>query len=149
MRNDFFNTEARTFFQHRGTKTQRMNREEINKLSGIILDSAIVHTQLGPGLLESIYEVCLCRELNSGGINFKKQLIIPIHYKGELVEGGLKLDILVEDEIIVELESVDIMHPVYSSQLLTYLRLTNKKLGLLINFNVPKLKDGFERIIMC
>lgn len=125
-----------------------MNKENINKISGVILDSAIeVHKQLGPGLLESVYEVCLCKELNSRGVNFLRQVSLPINYKGETLDADFRIDILVEEEIIIELKSVEIMHPVYTAQILTYLKLADKKLGLLINFNVPKLIDGYKRII--
>ena len=125
-----------------------MNKECINKFSGIILDSAIeVHKQLGPGLLESVYEVCLCKELELRNINFLRQVLLPIIYKGEALNYDYRIDILVENEIVVELKSVDILHPVFEAQLLTYLKLSDKKLGLLINFNVPKLIDGFKRLI--
>jgi len=125
-----------------------LNKESINKLSGIILDSAIeVHKQLGPGLLESVYEVCLCKELELRKVNFLKQVPLPIIYKGEVLNYDYRIDILVENEIVVELKSVDILHPVFEAQLLTYLKLSDKKLGLLINFNVPKLIDGFKRLI--
>ncbi len=125
-----------------------MNKEGINRLSGIILDSAIeVHRQLGPGLLESVYEVCLCKELELRNVKFLKQVPLPIIYKGETLNYEFRIDILVENEIVVELKSVDILHPVYEAQLLTYLKLSDKKLGLLINFNVPKLIDGFKRLI--
>ena len=125
-----------------------MSEQEINILSGNILDSAIeVHRHLGPGLLESVYESCLCKELNLRNINYKRQVIIPVKYKGELVNANLKIDIIVENEIVLELKSVEIMLPLFSAQLLSYLRLTEKKLGLLINFNVPKLIDGFKRIV--
>ena len=125
-----------------------MNKEFINKLSGIILDSAIeVHRHLGPGLLESVYEVCLCKELELRNVKFLKQVPLPIVYKGEKLNYDYRIDILVENEIVVELKSVDILHPVFEAQLLTYLKLADKKLGLLINFNVPKLIDGFKRLI--
>ena len=125
-----------------------MNKECINKFSGIILDSAIeVHKQLGPGLLESVYEVCLCKELKLRNVKFLKQVPLPIIYKGEILNYDYRIDILVENEIVVELKSVDILHPVFEAQLLTYLKLSDKKLGLLINFNVPKLIDGFKRLI--
>ncbi len=153
------------FIQHRDTKAQNlqkllskfyasneikndMDEEKLNILSGIILDSAIeVHRNLGPGLLESVYEICLCKEFDLRNIKFQRQVLIPITYKGIQLKDCLKIDILVEDSIIIESKSVEIMHPVYSAQLLSYLRLTKKKLGLLINFNVPKLIDGFKRII--
>ncbi len=125
-----------------------MNKEEINKLSGIILDSAIeVHKILGPGLLESVYEICLCKELDLRKIEFKRQVLLPIEYKGEKLDADYRIDILVENEIIIELKSVEILHPVFEAQLLTYLKLADKKLGLLINFNVPRLIDGFKRMI--
>jgi GxxExxY protein len=125
-----------------------MRLEELNIISGKILDCAIeVHRQLGPGLLESVYEACLCKEFEIRKINFNRQVPVPIIYKGERVNSDLKIDVLVENEIIIELKSVEIITPVYKSQLLTYLRLANKRLGLLINFNVPKLMDGYSRVI--
>ena len=125
-----------------------MKREDINKLSGIILDSAIeVHRNLGPGLLESVYESCLCKEFDLRKINYQRQVSLPIKYKGEQLDADYRIDMLVENEIIIELKSVDIMHPVFKAQLLTYLKLANKNLGLLINFNVPKLVDGFKRMV--
>ena len=125
-----------------------MKRDDINKLSGIILDSAIeVHRNLGPGLLESVYESCLCKEFDLRKINYQRQVSLPIKYKGEQLDADYRIDMLVENEIIIELKSVDIMHPVFKAQLLTYLKLANKNLGLLINFNVPKLVDGFKRMV--
>lgn len=125
-----------------------MSEQEMNILSGNILDSAIeVHRHLGPGLLESVYESCLCKELDLRKINYRRQVIIPVKYKGELVNANLKIDVIVENEIVLELKSVEIMLPLFSAQLLSYLRLTEKKLGLLINFNVPKLIEGFKRIL--
>ena len=125
-----------------------MNKEQINKLSGIILDSSIeVHKILGPGLLESVYEICLCKEFDLRGVRYKRQVTLPIEYKGEELDADFRIDILVEDEIIIELKSVEILHPVFEAQLLTYLKLADKRLGLLINFNVPRLIDGFKRLI--
>jgi GxxExxY protein len=125
-----------------------LKREELNKFSGIVLDSAIeVHRNLRPGLLESVYETCLCKEFDLRKINYQRQVSIPIKYKGEQLDADYRIDILVENEIIIELKSVDILHPVFKAQLLTYLKLANKNLGLLINFNVPKLVDGFNRMI--
>ena len=125
-----------------------MEDKDLNIISGKILDSSIeVHRHLGPGLLESVYQYCLCKEFSLRNINYEKQVLVPIHYKGELVNSDLRVDILVEKEIIIELKSVETMHPVYTAQLLTYLKLMNKRLGLLINFNVPLLVDGFKRII--
>ncbi|MDP2362767.1 MAG: GxxExxY protein [Ignavibacteria bacterium] len=125
-----------------------MNKEQINKLSGIILDCSIeVHRNLGPGLLESVYEVCLCKELSLKGVKFLRQVLLPVNYKGEELDADYRIDILVEDEIIIELKSVELMNPVYEAQLLTYLKLADKKLGLLINFNVPRLIDGYKRML--
>jgi len=125
-----------------------MNMDELNKLSGIILDSSIeVHRNLGPGLLESVYEVCLCKELASKGVRYERQVALPVVYKGETLNADFRIDILVDDKIVVELKAVELLMPVHKAQLLTYLKLTDKKLGLLINFNVPRLIDGFVRII--
>ena len=125
-----------------------MSKEQLNRISGIILDSAIeVHRNLGPGLLESVYEVCLCKELQLRNLKYLRQVPLPVNYKGSLLDAEYKIDILVENEIIVELKAVEVLLPVHEAQLLTYLKLADKKLGLLINFNVPKLVDGFKRMI--
>ena len=122
--------------------------EKLNELSGIILDSCIeVHRHTGPGLLESIYEKCLCKEFDLRGIDYKRQVVIPINYKGFSVDAYLKVDLIVVNEIIIELKAVENLDRIHSAQLLTYLKLTNKKLGLLINFNVSKLIEGFKRVI--
>ena len=125
-----------------------MNKEELNSFGSIILDSSIeVHKQLGPGLLESVYELSLFKELSSRNIKVQRQVPIPVVYKGEDLNAEFKIDILVQNEIIIELKAVEIILPVHKAQLLTYLRLSEKKLGYLINFNVPKLIDGFNRIV--
>jgi len=122
--------------------------ESLNKITEKIIGCAIeVHKNLGPGLLESIYESALCYELNEKGIKYEKQLEIPIIYKG-LSLGDYRLDLLVENEIIVELKAVDRMEPVFEAQILTYLKVTSKKIGLIINFNAPILKNGIKRIIL-
>ena len=118
------------------------------KTSGIILDSCItVHNIMGPGLLESIYEQCLMKEFELRMVKAKNQVPISLIYKTYELSRELKIDILVENEIILELKSCEIMHPVYEAQIISYLKLTNKKLGFLINFNVPVLKDGFKRYL--
>ncbi len=123
-----------------------MSREHLNKLSKIILDSSIeVHRNLGPGLLESVYEVCLCKELNLRDINLQRQISLPVEYKNEKLDVDFRIDVLVENEIIIELKAVEFLLPVHEAQLLTYLKLADKRLGFLINFNVPKLVDGFKR----
>lgn len=125
-----------------------MENPELNKLAGMILDSCItVHRIMGPGLLESIYEICLMKELEIRNIKAKNQVVIPLVYKGYELFKEFKIDILVENEIIIELKSSEIMHPVYEAQIISYLKLSNKKLGFLINFNVPLLKDGFKRYV--
>jgi GxxExxY protein len=125
-----------------------MLEKERNNLSKIILDSSIkVHKQLGPGLLESVYEVRLYKELTNINIACQRQVYLPIVYKNEKLDADFKIDILVENEIIVELKAVEQMLPVHHAQILTYLKLYNKRLGLLINFNTPKLIAGFKRII--
>jgi GxxExxY protein len=104
-----------------------------------------VHKQLGPGLLESTYEKCLMYELHSNNITAHSQVILPICYKNMNIEAGYRLDILLPNELIIELKSVDRLIPVYSAQLLTYMKLTHINKGLLINFNVKKLTDGIRR----
>jgi GxxExxY protein len=104
-----------------------------------------VYNYFGPGLLESVYEVCLVEELEQRGIDVKRQANLPLYYKGHLTNKHFTIDLLVADEVIVELKSVDRMIPVYEKQLMTYLKLTQKNLGLLINFNVPRLIDGLTR----
>jgi GxxExxY protein len=102
---------------------------------------------MGPGLLESIYESCLIKELEIRNIKVKNQVGIPLSYKGYKLSKEFKIDILVEDEIILELKSSEILHPVNEAQIISYLKLADKKLGFLINFNVPLLKDGFKRYV--
>ena len=120
--------------------------EELNKLSEAIIGAAIdVHKYLGPGLLESVYEVCLVEELEQRGLEVKRQAHLPLYYKGHLTNKHFTIDIFVADEVIIELKAVDRMLPVYEKQLMTYLKLTQKNLGLLINFNVPRLIDGLTR----
>jgi GxxExxY protein len=116
-------------------------------LSGKIIGCAIeVHKQLGPGLLESIYEECLCFELSQAGISFERQREVPISYKQNRLSSMLRLDLIVEDKVIIEVKSVKKLEMIHNAQLLSYLKLTNKKYGLLINFNVELLKSGIRRI---
>ncbi|MBS1841871.1 MAG: GxxExxY protein [Acidobacteria bacterium] len=119
------------------------------ELSGQIIGAAIeVHKLLGPGLLESAYEECLCHELHLKGIRFSKQKPVPLVYKGVKLDCGFRLDLLVEERIVVELKSIDGIGPIHEAIVLTYLRLSGNSLALLINFNVPVLKDGIRRFIM-
>jgi GxxExxY protein len=119
-----------------------------NEISSLVIKAAIaVHRALGAGLLESVYQVCLLAELKSMGLRAQEQVAVPIVYRGERLANDLRIDLLVEDRVIVELKAVDELHPIHTAQLLTYLRLTNKKLGLLINFNTTKLIEGLERVM--
>ena len=123
-----------------------MNKKE-NTLSQNIIGAAIeVHRQLGPGLLESAYEECLCHELTIRKMNFQRQQPLPVEYKKVKLDCGYRLDVVVEGLVILELKAVSNFEPIHEAQILTYLKLTGLKLGLLINFNVPVLKDGVRRI---
>jgi len=136
---------------HRDTEnTERFitDIKELNKITEKIIGCAIeVHRNLGPGLLESIYESALCVEFDNNDIEYQRQILIPVRYKDNII-GEHKLDLLVENEIIVELKAIDKMAPIFEAQLLSYLKMAKKKLGLLINFNTEKLKDGIKRIIL-
>ena len=122
---------------------------DINDLTGQIIGSAIeVHKALGPGLLESVYEECLCHEFDLRRIPYKRQHAIPVQYKGAKLDCGYRIDILVANRVILELKSVDCLEPIHEAQTLTYLKLTGFKVGLLINFNVPVLRDGVKRLIL-
>jgi len=119
------------------------------QLSEAIIGAAIeVHRQLGPGLLESIYTTCLEHELSLRGIASRREVSLPINYKRIVFEAGYRIDLLVEDTVIVEIKSVETVLPVHEAQLLTYLKLSQKRVGLLINFNVPVLKDGIIRRVL-
>lgn len=122
---------------------------DVEKVGKAVLDSAFkVHTALGPGLLESVYETTLTYEIRKNGLAVANQLPVPILYDGQKLEAGFRLDMLVENCVIVELKSVENMNPVYEAQIMTYLRLSEKRLGFLINFNVKHLKDGIKRFVM-
>ncbi|HMO80320.1 MAG TPA: GxxExxY protein [Pyrinomonadaceae bacterium] len=117
--------------------------ERIGK--AIVNAAFIIHKTIGPGLLEKVYEVCLTHELTKTGLNVKRQVVIPIVYDGISFEEGMRLDLLVNDIVIVEIKSVDLMNPVWKAQIISYLKLTGLSLGYLINFNVPLIKDGINR----
>jgi GxxExxY protein len=122
--------------------------DQLNALSKDILDSAIaVHREMGPGLLESVYQHCLTREFFLRGIDYVSLVPIPLVYKGQILNKDYVIDILVEREIILELKSVDGILPVHEAQLISYLKLAEKRLGFLINFNVTLLKHGFKRFV--
>ncbi len=119
-----------------------------NELSSKIIGAAIaVHKQLGPGLLESTYDVCLAYELKLFGLHLRQQVALPVVYKEVKLDAGYRLDLIVEEKVIVEIKAVEALAPIHTAQLLTYLKLTNIKLGLLINFNEVKVIDGVRRII--
>ena len=122
--------------------------ETLNNISGQIIKGAIeVHKQLGPGLLESTYEGCLIYELVDSGLSVQSQVPFPVKYKGKLIDIGYRVDLLVEGIVVVELKSVERLLPIHSAQILTYLKLSDLKVGLLINFNAQKIKDGIRRFI--
>ena len=122
--------------------------EQANLVAKEVVDAAIaVHRTLGPGLIESVYRVCLCHELSKRGLAFQFEEDLPVVYDGVRLESGLRPDIIVEQCVIVETKAVEKMHPVYEVQILTYLKLTGCRLGILINFNVELLKEGIQRVV--
>ena len=122
---------------------------EINQITEKIIGCAIeVHKQLGPGLLESAYEECLFYELKNAGLEVKKQLALPLVYKKIKLDAGYRIDLLIENKVIVEIKSVDALAEIHKAQLMTYMKLANIKVGLLMNFNVTKLKEGIIRWII-
>lgn len=130
-----------------------MNRKDAetpreDRLTREIIGAAIeVHRELGPGLLESAYEQCLCHELSLRGLKFQRQVELPVTYKGIRLDCGFRMDIVVEGIVVVELKTVDTLLPIHQAQMLTYLKLYHRQVGLLLNFNVPVLKDGLKRIV--
>jgi len=125
-----------------------MLSERTEEIGRIIVNSAFkVHKQLGPGLLERVYEVCLAHEISKTGLDVKRQVDIPIIYDGIEFSEGLRLDLLIEDSIIIEIKAVEQINPVWEAQIISHLKLLNKDLGFLINFNVPLIKSGIRRFI--
>jgi GxxExxY protein len=121
---------------------------ELNEISGGIIAAALkVHTAIGPGVLESVYQTCLLHELKKAGLAVQAQAALPVLYDGLHLDSGYRIDLLVEDTVIVELKCVEALLPIHKAQLLTYLRLANKPLGLLLNFNVVHLREGIKRVI--
>ena len=149
---------------HKDSKTQSFLKNSTNKeehagyppipaeterIAALVVDAAYaVHKALGAGLLESVYEPCFCYELQKRGLRFARQVAVPIIYDGVKLQETLRLDIVVEDQIICELKAVDQIVPVHQAQLLTYPKLANKRLGFLINFNVPLIKNGIKRMVL-
>jgi GxxExxY protein len=135
---------------HQDAKTPRSDvGEETDRVACAIVDAAFsVHKALGPGLLESVYEVCLAHEISKRGLKVQRQVSLPVVYDQVRLDAGLRLDMLVEDRVIVELKAVETLLPVHKAQVITYLKLSGYRLGMLINFNVPLIRDGIKRIIL-
>ena len=129
-------------------KTYEPIPEETNRTSGLVVDAAItVHTAFGPGLLESTYRKCLAQELRKRGARIDVELCLPIWYDGVEIDSAYRMDLLVNEEVIVEVKAVVLIHPVHQAQVLSYLKLSHKRVGLLINFNVVRLRDGIYRFV--
>ena len=123
--------------------------DALDNIGRAVVDSAFkVHSTLGPGLLESVYETCLEYEIGKRNLSVVRQTAMPIRYEGEVLEAGLRLDLVINDSVIVEIKAVEKMLPVFEAQLLTYLKLSGKRLGDLINFNVPLIRDGIKRMAL-
>ena len=123
--------------------------DELERIGKEIVDSAYrVHKELGPGLLESVYEECMMYDLKRKGLKVEQQVCVPIEFDGHTLTNNLRMDMLVEDQVVVENKAVVEMYPLFESQLLTYLRLSNKRLGFLINYNVPLIKNGIKRFVI-
>lgn len=120
----------------------------VNKISGVIVNSAMkVHSVLGPGLLESAYQACLAHELRTRGFTVATEVALPVVYEGQKLDVGYRIDLVVDGQVVVEVKSVDAVHPIHVAQLLSYMRLSGIGLGLLINFNVVRLRDGIKRMV--
>ena len=130
-------------------KNHKPLTERENWLASQIVDSAItIHKFLGPGLLESVYEKCFCYELTKRNIPFIKQKCTELIYDNVIIDEGLRIDIMVDDLVVIELKAQEVYHPVWEAQLLSYLKLTNKRLGYILNFHVPLMKEGLKRMIL-
>jgi GxxExxY protein len=125
-----------------------VTREELNTLTGQIIEAAMaVHTVLGPGLLESTYEACLAFELQNRGIAIRAQVPLPVVYQGQRLEIGYRIDLLIAEQVVIEVKAVEAIAPVHRAQLLSYLKLSDRRLGLLLNFNVVHMRDGIIRMV--
>ena len=130
-------------------RTESKLNEGIEYLATEVVDAAYsVHKTLGPGLLESVYEKCMCHELSKRDVCTRTQVSLPVIYDGISIDAGLRIDMYVDEQVIIELKSVEKVLPVHKAQLLTYMKLANAKLGFLINFNVPLLKNGISRMVL-
>jgi GxxExxY protein len=139
---------------HRDTEAQRKTQRApipsaVNETSGVVVDAAFqVHQALGPGLLESVYEQCLHYELTNRGFDVKQQVQVPLIYKDLQFDCGFRIDLLVNDQVVVELKAIEVVLPIHLAQLLTYLKITKHRVGLLINFNQTKIKNGIHRLAL-
>ncbi len=139
---------------HRDTEAQRETQRipiphAVNETSGAVVDAAFqVHQTLGPGLLESVYEQCLQYELADRGLDVKRQVQVPMMYKDLQFDCGFRIDLLVNDQVVVELKAIEVVLPIHLAQLLTYLKITKHRVGLLINFNQTKIKNGIHRLVL-
>ena len=141
--------EFKTLIPQKALNTQRIKNFKYQELTDKIIASAIeVHRALGPGLLESTYEACLAKEFGDRGLDFQSQLSLPVLYKGDKIECGYRIDMLVENKVILELKNVESLLPVHEAQLLTYMKLSKIPVGLLINFNSTKLVSGIKRFAL-
>ena len=125
-----------------------MNRSEIETIVKEVVDSSYrVHSTLGPGMLENSYEICLRYELSTRNLKSERQVKMPINYRGVVLEEGYRIDLFVEQEVVVEVKAIDRLLPVHKAQLLSYLKMADKKIGLLMNFNVPRLNGNIKRVV--
>ena len=133
----------------RKTQSPHPIPDDVNAISQVVVDAAFrVHSTLGPGLLERVYEVCLAHELRKRGLSVDLQVELPAFYDGVRLDTGMRIDLIVAGKLLIELKAVEMVLPVHKAQLLTYLKLTGHRLGLLINFNVPIIKDGINRLAL-
>ena len=138
----------RKFFNAEDAEVRREKNVTENEIGEAILGAAMkVHSAVGPGLLESVYETCLTHELEKQGHDIRRQVSLPVEYDGKRIDAGFRPDILVADKVLVEVKSVERMAPIHTAQILTYLRLSRYKLGYLLNFNVVHMRDGIKRVV--
>lgn len=130
------------------TPRLKYKKMKVNEITGTVIDKAIkVHKKLGPGLLESVYKECLYYEMIEAGLKVEKEKALPVIYENVKLDCGFRIDLFVENLVVVELKSVDALNDIHMAQILTYLKLTNREVGLLINFNVVRLKEGLKRVV--
>ena len=134
---------------HEGHEEAEAISAEVNRVGKAAMDAAFtVHSALGPGLLESVYETCLFEELRAAGLAVERQVAIPMRYREARLDVGFRLDLLVERKVIMEIKAIDALASIHTAQVLTYLKFSNLRLGYLVNFNVSRLKDGLRRVVL-